>query len=326
MKEIILKIKEFLAQLPSKLKELYLYFIENLYIVAEKSKDLIKTNYELGLYHLDKGNIHDAKFRLYWVAKLKPDHELAHYNLARCYIYEAKLAKAKEHLEAALKLNAKLEAAKYRLDLLNHSLKQPKILTQVVKEDYNSSAKTYEKYSFEQMNYQAPLELFESIKEYLNEDSEILDIGCGTGALGIYLKDHKFKYLTGIDISENMLELAKEISNDKTPTYTETKVLDFNDLSSLEKKFNLITACMSFGYANDLDAVIKSLTAITEKGAILALTVLKADKIEFNYELGAICYSKDFLESILTNWKILESKEVEIYNNCSGLLFVLSRK
>ena len=324
MKEKLLKIENILAKVPSKLKGLYQYFIENLLTIAEKSKDLIKTNYELGLYHLNNGNIHDAKFRFFWLVKFKPDHALARYNLARCYIFEAKLDKAKVQLEEAIAIDPKLETAKYRLGLLTHSLKEPKIITEIVKEDYDSSAKRYEKYNFEKMGYKAPVDLVKAIKGYLNEDSEILDIGCGTGVIGMCLKDNKFKYLTGIDISENMLELAKEIEGNKI--YTETKILDFNDLSSLNTKFNVITACMSFGYTNDLAQVLKSLSAISHKDAILAFIVLKSvdRRIDFDYEHGAICYSKDFLESIFSNWKILENKEINIYElNGPGLLYIL---
>ena len=47
------------------------------------------------------------------------------------------------------------------------------------------------------------------VSSYLPKHSKILDIGTGTGTLASLLSDRGY-YVTGIDISENMLDIARK--------------------------------------------------------------------------------------------------------------------
>ena len=49
-----------------------------------------------------------------------------------------------------------------------------------------------------------------SLKKYLNSDSVILDFGCGYGRILQQLKSEGFLNLSGVDISERMIEIAKK--------------------------------------------------------------------------------------------------------------------
>lgn len=50
------------------------------------------------------------------------------------------------------------------------------------------------------------------LKKYGVEDGLVLDMGCGTGAMTRYLDAHGYD-MTGIDVSEEMLTIAKEKSS-----------------------------------------------------------------------------------------------------------------
>ena len=63
--------------------------IENKVSIAQKIQDvktkvsnLLETNYNLGLKHLEKGNISDAIFRFRFIKKFWPEHFDAYYQLA----------------------------------------------------------------------------------------------------------------------------------------------------------------------------------------------------------------------------------------------------
>lgn len=59
------------------------------------------------------------------------------------------------------------------------------------------------------------LEVMDIINKYgINNDSKILEIGCGEGRDSIYLLDHKYNVL-GIDYSEEAISKCNEISNNK---------------------------------------------------------------------------------------------------------------
>ncbi len=58
-------------------------------------------------------------------------------------------------------------------------------------------------------NYTAPREAVNLLKKYTtNKSSRILDAGCGTGLVGIELKNIGYSYIEGVDFSQDMLDLV----------------------------------------------------------------------------------------------------------------------
>lgn len=69
--------------------------------------------------------------------------------------------------------------------------------------------------SFFQVNYDSMTSLYDIIKEYASGGNKLLDLYCGTGTIGIYLKD-KYKSITGIEINESSIlnaNINKRINN-----------------------------------------------------------------------------------------------------------------
>lgn len=76
----------------------------------------------------------------------------------------------------------------------------------------------------------------------MNENSKVLDIGCGTGRH--LLEFSKFtSYVTGTDISSKMLDYAKE----KLKNVSEAKFVHGNWMENFtkEKEFDLVFASMT---------------------------------------------------------------------------------
>jgi predicted TPR repeat methyltransferase len=350
MKEKLLKIEGFIAELPTKAKDLSIQFLDNMRDSLLKMKDLVDTNYKLGLFHMDKGNIYDAKMRFLFVTKLKPDFLLAHYHLARCHIFNLDFSKAREELGKVLSLDPHFDKATYRLELINHDKKDLLIPSSIVKEDYNSLAHKYEKNMLEQEKYTAPEVLANAISSYLekipstDEEPDLeepeneytcLDVGCGTGLAGIYLaQDVTLKSLIGIDLAPNMIELSKTLEINNKLLYSKNKNIDFNDIksiASLGKKFDIILACMSLGYADNLSSILEALHNISLKDGILGITVLKSSSkdVEFNYEHACLSFSKKFLNKISakTNWTVIQCEEMPLFDNRStGFTLILKKE
>jgi hypothetical protein len=85
--------------------------------IKEKSKDLVETNYKLGISHLEKGNLNDASLRFFIMTKFWPQFHEAYYQLAYVLILKEKPLKAKKVLEDVISKNAELDP-KFQ-DLLN---------------------------------------------------------------------------------------------------------------------------------------------------------------------------------------------------------------
>lgn len=337
MKNRILQLEEFVASLPQKIENMGIEFIQYVYTTIDKLKDLSQTNYQLGLFHMDKGNVSDAKMRFVFVTKLAPEFALAHYHLARCHLFNIDFEKARQELNIALSLDNDLVVAKYRLGVANKDIKFQSIPIQVIQEDYNNCSHDYERYLEVQQKYKAPEILSKAIAKYFSdsemetEDMSALDLGCGTGLVGIYLKQIvAIKSLVGIDIARNMLALAKELEINDDSVYDQVEECDFNSLKVTKKKYNIITACMSFVYDSDLSKAFTKLASIVAKDAVLGLVILKSDgpDVVFDYDNGCFAFGKKYLSNVFKKfkWRVVSQEERKIFaSGAVGLVFVLSK-
>ena len=338
MKDKLHKAQGFFSKLPKRIKDLYLESKEQFFIMLQKCQDLAHTNYELGIYHINNGNMSDAKLRFMMVTKLKPELALAHYHLARCHMFNLEFEKAKQELETALTLDPKLEVAAYRLKLVTKTVKNTPVPLQIIQEDYNCLSKKYEDYMLNQQKYAGPELLAAAIKKQIDAaklteiSHNILDIGCGTGIVGAELTQiAHIKTLIGIDISTNLLKLAKDLSLKNKIVYNSVKEVDFNNLSPLPHIFDIITACLSLGYSKDITIILKNIETIAVDRAILGIVVLKStsNDVEFNYDNDCYSFNEEYIISSLknTNWQITHKEEIQLFaDGTLGLMFILKKQ
>lgn len=104
-------------------------------------------------------------------------------------------------------------------------------------------------------------------------DQEILDFATGTGRVAIFLENKKFKKITGIDVSESMLSVAKtELHN------TDLIMMDVNDKNlqkKLSKKFDVIIAFRFFLNADPelRKETLKNLRPLLKDNGILIFNI-----------------------------------------------------
>lgn len=86
------------------------------------------------------------------------------------------------------------------------------------------------------------------LKGVLDNKTEVLDIGCGTGNYTFEFAK-KAKFVTGIDISPKMVEFARKNAVESEITNTEFRVLPWEKIDigalSWEKRFGLVCAIMT---------------------------------------------------------------------------------
>ncbi|MBU6339412.1 MAG: tetratricopeptide repeat protein [Rickettsiales bacterium] len=66
--------------------------------IRKKCSNLLETNYQLGLKHLENDNLSEAIFRFRFINKFWPNHLESYYQLAYCLILANKFDKAKKVL------------------------------------------------------------------------------------------------------------------------------------------------------------------------------------------------------------------------------------
>lgn len=112
-----------------------------------------------------------------------------------------------------------------------------------IAEHYDELSSHYEEI-YLRAGWHDPLKCAELAKECVKENAEassVLDMGCGTGLVGQYLKERGFKNIVGVDASRGMLDKAQEKGS-----YTELIELFLGAPStfpeSLQNRFDVITA------------------------------------------------------------------------------------
>jgi 2-polyprenyl-6-hydroxyphenyl methylase/3-demethylubiquinone-9 3-methyltransferase len=115
---------------------------------------------------------------------------------------------------------------------------------------FDQHAEVFEDVLVEQLGYHVPMLVRQRIQSLeLGPFKRMLDLGCGTGLTGGTLRDI-CEEMTGIDISENMVEIAHE--KDLYETLFVAEVEDFLDDND-EEPFDLITATDVLPYLGALE-------------------------------------------------------------------------
>lgn len=113
---------------------------------------------------------------------------------------------------------------------------------------------------YQDKDYPAETEFIESLmKKYSNRNVKtILDMGCGTGGHAFLLAEKGYS-VTGVDVSESMLSIAKEkAQKTKIPVhFFQADICDFN----LNKKFDVIISMFAvMGYQTSNENFEKALS------------------------------------------------------------------
>jgi ubiquinone/menaquinone biosynthesis C-methylase UbiE len=170
-----------------------------------------------------------------------------------------------------------------------------------VKDLYNKIAKKYNKNrslaSNDVTEFPKVIELIGNIK-----GKQILDLGCGIGKHSKeYIK--KGAQVTGIDASEEMIKITKNVCEDKGDFF----VANFEEVKFDKESFDLIVASFSIHYSNKLDYLFKQFHSWLKPNGRVIFSIYH----QIQYFLKT--YKFDFSKS-KKYWFRLNSYDVDIYN------------
>ena len=177
--------------------------------------------------------------------------------LAEAYNRALALEKAGE-IDAAVKAYEEVLAidpedhggASVRIAALGRGEAPPKAPDAYVETLFDQHAEAFEDILVEQLGYAVPVMVRQRLQALeLGPFKRMLDLGCGTGLTGGTLRD-MVEDITGIDISENMVELAHE--KDLYETLYVAEVEDFLEDND-DDAFELVTATDVLPYLGALE-------------------------------------------------------------------------
>lgn len=133
--------------------------------------------------------------------------------------------------------------------------------------DHENFYKNYRDLRKEKLNANELIEI-PTIKSMLDniDNKKIIDLGCGNGNMSKYFANNNAESILGVDISNNMLNEAKEINNDEKITYLK---LPLEDINSINDRFDLAFSSLAFHYIEDFKKLIKDIHSLLNKDGIL---------------------------------------------------------
>jgi len=149
-----------------------------------------------------------------------------------------------------------------------------------LKKLFDSCASSYDEYMESKGLYKLEKKILKKILPLIN-NRKILDLGCGTGELSIYISKNTNAEVVGIDISPKMIDIA----NKKKEKYNLQNVSFYSlDIYGIPTswKFDFIIGSFILGYLRDKYSFIKKIDKICEKEFLIIGAKEESIKPEFD--------------------------------------------
>jgi predicted TPR repeat methyltransferase len=243
----------------------------------------------------EQGRLEEAEASLGQAIALKPDFAEAHSNLGVTLKELGRLDEAEASLRQALLLKPEFPSAKHMLAALTGETTSTAPLDYVEGLFDNYAAK-FETSLVENLEYKIPRVIAEMIIKDSKFDllGSIMDLGCGTGLVGMEIKQF-CEHLEGIDLSEKMLDKAKE--KNVYNKLIKQDILDY--LSNASLNFDYFISTDVFIYIGDLSDVFQLIKSRNKIGGKLAFSTEDYDGDDFFLEQsGRYSHSKKYIEGL----------------------------
>jgi predicted TPR repeat methyltransferase len=166
--------------------------------------------------------------------------------------------------------------------------------SEYIKDIFNSYSETFDEALLDGLKYAVPEKLrslFDALGYPVKFFSRCIDLGCGTGLAGNAFGE-LCKHLTGVDLSEKMIEKAME--KDIYDVIQVAEITKF--LKGKRDEYDLAVAADVLTYLGDLDPVFSALTNATKKQALFCCSTENSDQPHFHLcTTGRFAHSQDYV-------------------------------
>ena len=158
-----------------------------------------------------------------------------------------------------------------------HDLKNSK----EVKEYYNTWSNN-NKYNIdmENWNYTGPKETVDTLIRYQkNRNIKVYDAGCGTGLVGIELKNHGFEQISGADISNKLLnQVPKGIYYNLSNVNLNLKI------NEKDNEYDVVMCVGTFTYEHVKPPALDEFLRITKNKGYICFTINENIYFEYKFD------------------------------------------
>lgn len=100
----------------------------------------------------------------------------------------------------------------------------------------------------------------------ISKDAKVLDIGTGTGVLMPYLLKRDVRLIDAVDLSENMIKVAKKKFNDNRITFHISNIMDYRN-----RGYDYVFIYSAYPHFSDKEKLIKHVHSLLSNGGKLII-------------------------------------------------------
>jgi predicted TPR repeat methyltransferase len=195
---------------------------------------------------------------------------------------------------------------------------------------FNGYADGFEASLVQDLGYCVPEELRRGVDLLAGRGrrySHLLDLGCGTGLVGVVFAD-VCACITGVDIAEEMIARSRE-----KKIYDHLAVdgiIPF--LGAAETRYDLVTLADVLIYLGDPEPVLAAIWAVTTDDALLCFSIETAKTSTFRLQpTGRFAHSPEYVAGVagMNGWTVCRSEPIRLRREgddwIGGMLFFLTK-
>jgi len=270
--------------------------------------DYVDAHYNLGNVLQKQGKLDDAVASYRRVLVFKPDYAEAHKNLGNVFQEQGQLDKAVESYHQTIKLDPKNESAAHLIAALTAKTPE-RAPSQYIEKLFDGYANKFDTHLVQDLEYRIPSELVALLKQAIElpcREWNVLDLGCGTGLVGLEISPHA-RQLVGVDLSTKML--ARAHTRDVYHRLVHSDLLPMMRGEGTSS-YDVIIAADVFVYLGRLDEIVAEAKRLFRAGGYFMFSVEALDalpggitdlKSKLGYKLnpsGRYAHSASYLEEL----------------------------
>lgn len=247
---------------------------------------------------LSKGLVGPSETALRQALSIDPNHPHARAVLGETLLMAGRPEEARPELALAVRHLPSNSKVRYLHEIA--SGKTPPVApNQYVRDLFNGMAGSFDSHLQEKLNYKIPQEIAARLTSVLNRPfGEILDLGCGTGLVGLALAD-RAEAIDGVDLSARMLLEAKA-----KDCYRDLHMADIGEfLRESKRQWDIIAAADVFVYYGQIEEIFLDISRVLSDDGCFVFSVEDGHGESFDVDRasGRYQHSRTYLESSLTS-------------------------
>lgn len=227
--------------------------------------------------------------------RLCPNHIDTLCNLAAICLKQNDLTKTLDYYDQVIKQQPQHPIAQYMLSAIRQSNCPEQAPKSYIENLFDSYAHFFDQHLCHTLHYQIPNQLHEGLQPYLIDPKiKSLDLGCGTGLMGELLRPH-IRRLIGIDLSKNMLQMAR-----KKQIYDQLLEGEITEtLISMQDNFDLILCVDTLVYFGVLDQLFKIINTRLSTHGLFAFSIEPGTTMPYQLQpSGRYRHHPDYLQAL----------------------------